>query len=90
MKILVGISGGVDSTYVAYKLKQMGHTVEGLVLEMHEHTDVTSAERVAEILDIKLHKLDCRELFEKYVISDFISEYSSGHTPNPVPFVIDT
>ncbi len=83
MKILVGISGGVDSTYVAYKLKQMGHTVEGLVLEMHEFTDVSSAERVAEILGIKLHKLDCRELFRKYVISDFISEYSSGHTPNP-------
>ncbi len=83
MKILVGISGGVDSTYVAYKLKQMGHTVEGLVLEMHKYTDISSAERVADILGIKLHRLNCRELFEKYVISDFISEYSSGHTPNP-------
>ncbi|MBE6671040.1 MAG: hypothetical protein E7593_02445 [Ruminococcaceae bacterium] len=83
MKILVGMSGGVDSTYTAYKLKNEGHTVEGIVLEMHDYTDISAAKKTAELLDIKLHIVDCRELFKKYVISDFISEYSLGHTPNP-------
>ena len=82
MKILVGLSGGVDSTYTAYKLKQMGHEVEGLALIMHGYTDVEGAKRTAEILGIPFHTLDCRDLFNKYVVSDFISEYSSGHTPN--------
>ncbi len=83
MRILVGLSGGLDSTYTAYKLKKMGHTVEGLVLEMHDYTDVEAAKKTADILGIKLHTLDCRELFKKHVISNFISEYSLGHTPNP-------
>lgn len=83
MKILVGISGGADSAYTAYKLKQMGHTVEGIVLEMHDHTDVLSAQKCADELGIKLHILDCRQDFKNYVISNFVSEYSLGHTPNP-------
>ena len=83
MKILVGLSGGLDSTYTAYKLKNEGHTVEGLVLEMHDYTDIEAAKKTAAILGIKLHTLACRELFKKHVISNFISEYSLGHTPNP-------
>lgn len=83
MKILVGLSGGLDSTYTAYKLKNEGHSVEGLVLEMHDYTDIEAAKKTADILGIKLHTLDCRELFKKHVISNFISEYSLGHTPNP-------
>ena len=83
MKILVGLSGGLDSTYTAYKLLKEGHSVEGLVLIMHDHTDVSSAKKIADTLNIKLHTLDCRDIFKQYVISNFISEYSSGHTPNP-------
>lgn len=83
MKILVGISGGADSAYTAYKLKQMGHTVEGIVLEMHDYTDILSAQKCADELGIKLHILDCRQDFKNYVISNFVSEYSLGHTPNP-------
>ncbi len=83
MKILVGLSGGLDSTYTAYKLKQMGHTVEGLVLIMHDYTDVSGAKKTAELLGIPFHTLDCRELFKSHVVSNFISEYSLGHTPNP-------
>ena len=45
MKILVGLSGGVDSTYTAYKLKQSGHNVEGLCLIMHDYTDVEGARK---------------------------------------------
>lgn len=83
MKILVGLSGGLDSTYTAYKLLKEGHSVEGLVLIMHDYTDVSSAKKIADTLNIKLHTLDCRDIFKQYVISNFISEYSSGHTPNP-------
>ncbi len=83
MKILVGLSGGLDSTYTAYKLIKEGHTVEGIVLEMHDYTDIEAARKTADILGIKLHTLDCREKFKTHVISNFISEYSTGHTPNP-------
>ncbi|MBR5314139.1 MAG: tRNA 2-thiouridine(34) synthase MnmA [Clostridia bacterium] len=83
MKILVGLSGGIDSTYTAYKLLQMGHEVEGISLIMHDYTDISGAEKTAEILGIPFHTLDCRQLFEKHVVSNFISEYSVGHTPNP-------
>ena len=57
--------------------------MEGLCLVMHDYTDVSGAKNVARLLDIKLHTLDCREAFKKHVISNFISEYSSGHTTNP-------
>ena len=83
MKILVGLSGGLDSTYTAYKLLKEGHSVEGLVLVMHDYTDVSAAKKIADTLNIKLHTLDCRDIFKKHVISNFISEYSAGHTPNP-------
>lgn len=83
MRILVGLSGGLDSTYTAYNLKNEGHSVEGLVLVMHDYTDVSAAQKTADLLGIKLNILDCRELFQKYVVSNFISEYSSGRTPNP-------
>ena len=83
MKILVGLSGGVDSAYTAYKLKNTGHDVEGIVLVMHEYTDIDAAKKAADIIGIPLTVSDCREVFKKYVISNFISEYSIGHTPNP-------
>lgn len=83
MRILVGLSGGLDSTYAAYRLLEQGHSVEGLVLEMHDYTDTEAAKKTADILGIKLHTLDCRQDFKSHVISNFISEYSAGRTPNP-------
>ena len=83
MRIVVGLSGGLDSTYAAYELIRQGHTVEGLVLEMHDYTDTEAAQKTADILGIKLHVLDCRQAFKDHVVSNFISEYSSGRTPNP-------
>lgn len=83
MKIAVGLSGGLDSAYTAYKLIKEGHSVEGVALVMHGYTDIEGAKKVADILGIKLHTVDCRDLFTKHVISNFISEYSAGHTPNP-------
>lgn len=82
MKILVGISGGLDSAYAALKLQREGHEVEGAVLVMHDYTDVSGAEQVAREVGIKLHVLDCRNEFSA-VTSNFVDEYCNGRTPNP-------
>lgn len=83
MKVLVGLSGGLDSAYAALKLKREGHTVEGAVLVMHEFTETDAARKVADLLEIPLHVIDCTELFEQRVKSYFAKEYSLGRTPNP-------
>ncbi len=83
MKILVGLSGGVDSAYTALKLIREGHTVEGAVLKMHEYTDVNSARTVADELSVPLHEIDVSDRFERIVKQNLIDEYLSGKTPNP-------
>lgn len=83
MKILLGLSGGVDSTYAALKLKSEGHEVEGAVVLMHSHTDISGAERSSAELGIKLHVIDATEAFSKKVCESFVSEYIKGRTPNP-------
>ena len=83
MKILIGMSGGVDSTYAAFRLKEQGHTVEGAVLIMHEYTDITAARAAAESVGIPLTVIDARERFCACVIPNFIAEYSHARTPNP-------
>lgn len=82
MKILVGMSGGLDSTYAAYKLIEEGHSVEGALVVMHEHTDIDGAREASEALGIKLHVIDASERFLA-VKENFVSEYSLGRTPNP-------
>lgn len=83
MKILVGMSGGVDSTYAALKLLREGHEVVGAVLEMHDFTETASAETAAKKLGIPLVKIDCKKAFDEAVKSYFETEYSLGRTPNP-------
>lgn len=83
MKILLGMSGGLDSTYAAYLLKKQGHEVDGAVLVMSEHTDIKSAEESASAIGIDLHVIDCRTQFNRYVIKNLVDEYSAGRTPNP-------
>lgn len=82
MKILVGMSGGLDSTYAALKLIKEGHEVEGAVAVMHEYAETESAMEAAEALGIKLHVIDATEKF-KAVKENFVSEYTAGRTPNP-------
>lgn len=83
MKILLGLSGGVDSTYAALKLKNEGHTVEGAVVIMHEYTSVEEAKESADSLGIPLHVIYAKEDFERIVKGNFISEYLGARTPNP-------
>lgn len=83
MKILIGMSGGVDSTYAAFRLKDEGHTVEGAVLIMHEYTDLEAAKTAAESVGIPLNVIDARDSFKSCVIPNFICEYTNARTPNP-------
>ncbi len=83
MRILLGMSGGVDSTYAGALLSQEGYSVEAAVLVMSEHTDTGAAFRSCEELGIKLHVIDAKETFEKYVVDDFVCQYSKARTPNP-------
>ena len=82
MKILVGMSGGLDSTYAALKLIKEGHEVVGAVAVMHEYTELDGARDAARALGIPLVEIDAKERFFA-VKNNFVNEYSSGRTPNP-------
>ncbi len=83
MRILVGMSGGVDSTYAAMKLRAEGHEVVGAVLIMHDYTDTEAAADAARRVGIPLVRVDCREAFSNRIVEYFIDEYTRGRTPNP-------
>lgn len=82
MKILVGMSGGLDSTYAALKLMNEGHEVHGAVAVMHGHTELDGAREAARALGIPLYELDATDKFDA-VKKNFVDEYSRGRTPNP-------
>jgi tRNA-uridine 2-sulfurtransferase len=96
-RILVAMSGGVDSSVTAALLKEQGHEVVGVSLQLYERTegvlpggrtccsltDVMDAARVAKRLGIKFEVIDLRQRFKELVMDDFISEYAAGRTPNP-------
>lgn len=82
-KILLGMSGGLDSTYSALALKRAGWDVTGAVLKMSENTDIEGAKRAAEAVGVPLHVVDCTETFRNVVIRDFLDEYCAARTPNP-------
>ena len=84
-KVLVALSGGVDSTVCVHLLKEQGYTVAGLVLKMspaHEDT-VKAAQESADSLGIRLYVRDMTAAFQKNVIDYFAGEYRNGRTPNP-------
>ncbi len=94
-RIVIGISGGVDSSVAAYLLKQQGHDVIGLfMINWHDttgtlegdcawHDDRVFAELVAKRLDIELHVVDLSEHYKQRVVEYMFSEYERGRTPNP-------
>lgn len=88
MKILVAMSGGVDSTVSAYRLKEEGHEIQGVYMKLHNDDDyhaenIRKVKKVAEYLGIKYHILDLREKFNEYVYNPFVKNYEIGLTPNP-------
>ncbi len=87
-KVLIAMSGGVDSSVCAHILQKDGFSCKGAIMEMLDHsikdnTDTEDARSVCEKLGIDFYVLDKREQFEKCVISPFVSSYENGFTPNP-------
>lgn len=82
-RVIVGLSGGVDSSVSALLLKKEGYEVVGVTFLFTPDADFNDAISVAKTLDIEHHVLDYRELFNEKIISKFIEDYKSGITPNP-------
>jgi tRNA-specific 2-thiouridylase len=94
-KVIVGLSGGVDSSVAAWVLKEQGYVVEGLFMrnwhdttgllqsDCHWEDDLMFAEMVAKKLDIPFYFVDLSEPYRKRVIDYMFAEYEKGRTPNP-------
>lgn len=96
-KVVIGMSGGVDSSVAAYLLKEQGYDVIGIMMKLSPDdpdyaeneggccslSAANDARRVADKLDIPFYVMNFKEPFRKYVIDDFFEEYFKGHTPNP-------
>ena len=85
-KVLIAMSGGVDSSTVASKMIEEGYEVEGATLyfgKFCSESTVEDAKKVAEQLKIKHHIIKCEENFENKVVKYFANEYANGKTPNP-------
>jgi len=96
MRVLVAMSGGVDSSMAAALLAEQGHDVTGVHLKLAGTPgrgeigkgcctldDARDARRVADRLGIPFYVWDLSEPFQQRVIDDFVAEYAAGRTPNP-------
>ena len=88
-KVLLGMSGGVDSSVSALLLKERGYNVVGTTLELFVGSSCCNvntymdAKNVCNSIGIPHFTFDCKEDFRKYVIDDFIECYANQKTPNP-------
>jgi tRNA-specific 2-thiouridylase len=93
LKIIVGLSGGVDSSVAALLLKQQGYTVEGLFMKNWEddntddycssRQDLIDAVAVADKIGIDINAVNFSREYRERVFSHFLAEYAAGRTPNP-------
>lgn len=92
-KVILGMSGGVDSSVAAHLLIQQGYQVEGLFMKnweedddegyCHASEDVKDAESIAKQLGIPFHTINFATEYWDHVFEYFLSEYQQGRTPNP-------
>lgn len=97
-KVVVGMSGGVDSSVAAWLLKEQGYDVIGVTMQIWQDEEqeaveeeggccglsaVDDARRVADILDIPYYVMNFKPEFKEYVMDYFVEEYVHGRTPNP-------
>ncbi len=92
-KVILGLSGGVDSSVAAYLLKKSGYEVEAVFMKNWEgddddahctaETDLSDAQVVAQKLQIPLHSVNFSKEYWHNVFSHFLNEYKKGRTPNP-------
>ena len=96
-RVVVAMSGGVDSSVAAALMHQQGYEVIGITMTLSPNDsqaapagrgccsvwDVNDAEKVAWKLGIRHYAFNLRDEFQKHVIDDFVSEYARGRTPNP-------
>lgn len=96
-KVVVGLSGGVDSSVAAYLLKEEGYEVIGVMLNLSQNDEVymmqeggccslssvIDARKVAELLDIPFYVLNYKDLFKDKIVDYFVQDYMAGNTPNP-------
>ena len=92
-RVIVGMSGGVDSSVAAWLLKDQGYQVEGLFMKNWDEDDGTEyctarddlldAMQVAGVLGIELHTANFAEQYWDRVFAHFLAEYKAGRTPNP-------
>jgi len=96
MRVVVAMSGGVDSSAVAGLLHEAGHEVIGVTLQLYDHgaaigrkgaccagQDIHDAKRVADRLGIPHYTIDAEARFAKAVMADFADSYAAGETPVP-------
>jgi tRNA-specific 2-thiouridylase len=95
-RVLIAMSGGVDSSVAAARLCAQGYDVVGVTLHLWDYADdgsvksrccapedVHDARRVADLLGIPHYAFDRRELFQREVVTPFVESYLEGETPSP-------